>query len=178
MKICSVEGCGKKFHAKELCKNHYYRVQYRGGDPSVHLNDKGGISKHPLYKAWAGMVNRCTNPNHSSYYRYGAKGIKVSEDWMGFRNFLRDMGERPEGMTLDRIDPYGGYSKENCRWATMKDQRVNRTKEGDARMRSAISASKKAYWERWRAGLEDNKRVGRCKTQLQELTVRLTYNEQ
>ncbi len=71
------------------------------------------------------MVRRCTKPYHSAYKRYGAKGITVCERWMVFENFLSDMGERPEGTTIDRINGNLGYEPGNCRWATIKDQQRN-----------------------------------------------------
>lgn len=105
-----------------------------------------------MYGAWAGMINRCHNPNNASFARYGGKGIVVCDRWRAdFLNFLEDMGERPDGMTLDRIDPYGNYDPGNCRWATLKEQRANITAEGDAKTRAATSASKRAFWKRWRA---------------------------
>ncbi|MGI9408443.1 MAG: hypothetical protein ACR2OV_00110 [Hyphomicrobiaceae bacterium] len=97
------------------------------------------------------MISRCHNLNNSSYERYGARGIYVCDRWRtDFRNYLEDMGERPEDKTLDRIDPYGPYSPENCRWATIKEQRANITTEGDRRMREGISKGVKAYWREWR----------------------------
>lgn len=77
------------------------------------------------YNSWSNMVRRCTQPYHHKYYLYGAKGITVCDEWLDFSNFLRDMGERPEGKTLDRINGEIGYSKENCRWATPKEQQRN-----------------------------------------------------
>lgn len=96
------------------------------------------------------MVNRCHNPNNYSYPRYGGRGITVCERWRSFENFLADMGERPEGMTLDRIDGTGPYAPENCRWATIREQRANITPEGDRRMRTAMSAGVKRHWREWR----------------------------
>jgi len=80
----------------------------------------------PTRRAWGSMITRCTNPNHKSYMAYGGRGVEVCERWKFFCNFLEDMGERPAGMTLDRRDNTKGYFKENCRWATVKEQNRNR----------------------------------------------------
>ena len=83
------------------------------------------------YISWANMNQRCRNPNNPNYTDYGAQGIRVCDRWNPkagghFVNFLADMGERPEGTTLDRYpDPDGDYTPENCRWATPKEQRAN-----------------------------------------------------
>jgi hypothetical protein len=71
------------------------------------------------------MLNRCSDPNATSYKWYGGRGIKVCARWLEFQNFLADMGKRPPGMTLDRIDRDGNYKPGNCRWATAKQQRHN-----------------------------------------------------
>jgi hypothetical protein len=72
------------------------------------------------------MISRCTNVNSHAFSRYGGRGITVDARWMLFNNFLSDMGERPHGTSLDRIDNNAGYSKSNCRWADKKTQARNR----------------------------------------------------
>ena len=79
------------------------------------------------YNIWSSMRQRCSNPNAANYFRYGAKGITVCERWKKFDNFISDMGEPPTGRhTLDRIDPHGDYTPENCRWADLETQFNNK----------------------------------------------------
>jgi hypothetical protein len=71
------------------------------------------------------MKTRCTNKKHKSYCRYGGRGITFCDQWKSFESFLEDMGDRPKGTTLDRIDSNGNYEPSNCRWATNKQQMDN-----------------------------------------------------
>lgn len=89
---------------------------------------KHGLSKAhvPTYNSWNSMRGRSTNPNVARYADYGAKGIGCCDRWADFGNFYADMGERPEGTTLDRIDNSVGYEPDNCRWSTYKEQVLNR----------------------------------------------------
>lgn len=75
-----------------------------------------GMSHTPIYHVWHTMKARCHSPKSAAYQHYGARGIKVCERWLTFENFLADMGERPEGHSLDRIDTDKNYSPDNCRW--------------------------------------------------------------
>lgn len=86
----------------------------------------GKITRSPTYRSWTGIRTRCLNPNDATYQRYGAKGVTMCERWNKFENFLADMGERPEGKSIDRIDNSKGYEPSNCRWATVQEQSENR----------------------------------------------------
>lgn len=150
MRLCEIAGCSARHHVKGMCRKHHAQF-LRHGDPLVpDQRWKGGIRSHFMYGSWHQMINRCENSNNSSYGRYGARGVTVCERWHDFRNFLADMGERPEGKTLDRIDPKGPYAPENCRWATPAEQRKNISPEGDLRTRIALSAGVKKRWAEWR----------------------------
>lgn len=123
-KVSIVAGCKLKSGATKSCGCHRAAL----------LNNltHGMANKTRTYKTWKEMRQRCLNPNNDKAKWYSAAGVTICDRWLeSFENFLEDMGERPEQMTLDRINPYGNYEPTNCRWATQKQQMNNTRKHFD-----------------------------------------------
>ncbi len=116
------------------------------------------------YHSWNSMKNRCNNKNLKEYKNYGGRGIKYDSSWELFENFYKDMGERPKGTTLDRIDVDKDYCKENCRWATKEEQQRNQRTH--KRENVGITYDNKHNSCKWQAGISyKNKRyASRFKT--------------
>lgn len=89
-----------------------------------HINNR--IKKDSLYTTWISMRDRCRNKNNKQYKDYGGRGIFICKEWEQFSNFKKDMGSKPLGHQLDRVDNEGPYCKENCRWASIKFNQNNK----------------------------------------------------
>ncbi len=107
-------------------------------------NFKHGKYGTPVYISWFQMIQRCFNKKCKTWKDYGGRGISVCTEWKDFKNFYRDMGERPEGTTIDRIERNGNYEPGNCRWATRKEQNNNRRSTLFIKINGQINSLK--YW--------------------------------
>ncbi len=85
-----------------------------------------GMNGTLTYRVWSNMKQRCLNPDHFQFMNYGGRGIAVCKRWLSFENFFADMGEKPDGLSLERMDNNKGYDKKNCKWAIQSEQLANR----------------------------------------------------
>ena len=125
-------------------------------------NSTHGLSVHPLYQTWSGIVKRCTKPSSKDYKNYGARGITVTDRWLDVSNFIEDMYPTyKEGLTIDRIDNDKGYSKENCRWATSQTQGSNTRVLQINNTSGYRGVSYCKHAKKWEAGIKVNNRKTR-----------------
>jgi hypothetical protein len=168
---CGLEG--EIYLASLLRKDRPSRSCYKCSKPNR------GRKGTRAFESWRSMHRRCSETTNPSFQNYGGRGIRVCETWGDFNQFLSDMGEPPKGMSLDRINNEGGYSPENCRWATPFQQVVNRRKFKSRNKRPVTSRFRGVHLSKngtWQAQISvSNKTVylGRFKS---ESAAALAYN--
>jgi hypothetical protein len=126
--LCSC-GATAKVAIDKLRSGHttscgHKRVDILKARSTSHGQAKRGATS-PEYRVWCSAIGRCTTPTNAAWDRYGGRGITVCPEWATFEQFYADMGPRPEGTSLDRIDNDRGYAPDNCRWATRAEQARN-----------------------------------------------------
>lgn len=126
--VCNVMGCNSYVVSKGLCDKHRIRRDSHGDtSKTLRPDDWGKRTSHPLYKLWNGLVRRCTAETSKDYVEYGARGIRVCDEWLDFWKFIEDMGDRPsQKHSVERLDVNGNYEKSNCVWATPAQQARNK----------------------------------------------------
>lgn len=105
-----------------MSKGQYSRDVAGSNNPRF----RHGMCHTKIYDIWNQIIGRCLNPSHARYADYGGRGVTVCDEWRDFTNFYADMGDRPEGKSIDRLDNSMGYSKANCAWVPISSQNTNK----------------------------------------------------
>ena len=164
--LCRVDGCLRSAVAKGMCGSHYNRNK-RHGSPDGLKKQHGhrvgvGSKERPTYCTWRAMKSRCNNPKDKMYHRYGGRGISICDRWNdSFADFLADMGERPQGFTIERIDCTKGYEPGNCTWIAKGLQNENKS---DSRLVTVYG--KTMSLPRWHKIVAFNTKYGTIKQRL------------
>lgn len=121
--------CGEQ----RICRGSELRLgrikRCRSCKKLIHRKPGHGRKGTTEWVIWQGIKQRCLNPNNKAYKNYGGRGITICNEWMEFARFFKDMGLRPKGLQIDRIDNDKGYYKENCKWVSPKQNCSNRRKK-------------------------------------------------
>lgn len=134
-------------------------------------NKRHGMCRTPTYRSWDAMKDRCRNPKNPQYKDYGGRGIAFCKRWNDFRLFLKDMGIRPKGTTINRINNNLGYSKKNCEWANWSEQGKNKRLRnfGASKVQGVHFDGRR---KRWLVEVFNNKKrmiLGRFKTEIEAI---------
>lgn len=158
-----------------------YSLLYRKDKDTINLHcgcrkliKTHGMTNTGTYQSWEMMKQRCLNPKATKYESYGGEGITIDERWMSFESFYEDMGDRPEGTTLDRVSNDVGYTKLNCRWATRSVQQFNR-KLTDKSKSGHVGVTWCNSYNKWKASISCKNKVfflGYHKTKISAIKAR------
>jgi len=173
---CSIHDCRKPHKAKGYCNAHYQRFAKFGDANHLKVVNRGGDPNNPAYHVYYNMLARCNNPRQPNYVYYGGRGIKVCQRWArtgGFANFVEDMGPRPVGHSIERIDVNGDYEPSNCHWASHHEQMANTRHVGET---PGVTFNKRLG--KWRATFKINgaeHHLGMFSDQNEAVAVRKRY---
>lgn len=175
MNTCNTPQCSNNHYAKGLCKLHYQRHK-RGTNLNTPLRrkEKHGMAGSRTYISWQRMIQRCYNPLETNFKNWGGRGITVCDEWReSFNSFYKDMGDRPLGTSIDRIDNSKGYFKENCKWSTRREQNINKRMQSN---NTSGTVGVIFYKNGWQANAF-GKYLGRYKTKEDAVAIREQYIE-
>jgi len=149
-------GLTKDYRAKR-CNACYQKEKAGKANPNYKHGHACKTGQTKTYMIWSQIIARCTNKKNKGYKEYGGRGIKVCKQWLVYEKFLNDMGEKPKGLSIERINNDKGYYKSNCKWATDQEQTLNR-----GLFKNKTSKYKGVCWhkrqQKWSVSMTRNKK--------------------